>query len=416
MGGLRLAVVVTAAGRSQRFGGGKKEFADAGGRSVLDRALSPFIGLEGLEVLVVTAPEDSLDRARERLSPTTLATLGDRLIVTAGGISRRDSVRLGLEKVAAFLSAGRDAPSEATAEALDSVIVLVHDGARPWASAGLALRVAEAASRHGAALPLLPLTDTPKEKGPLGEDATGTVLGHPPRSGLGGAQTPQGFRLGSLLAAHRRAASEGLECTDDTELWATYEGPVAWVEGEAGNRKVTYGHDLPPSQAADLPFRIGQGWDLHRLSPERRLFLGGLEIEAPAGELAHSDGDVLLHAVIDALLGGAALGDIGTHFPPSDPKWKDADSKDLAATAVALVREAGFEPVNLDCTVIVEQPRLGPHKEAIRTSIAAVLDMAPERVSVKAKTSEGVDAVGEGKAIEAEAVVLLALRPLPSRT
>jgi len=422
---------VTAAGSSERFGGGKKELLAVEGRSILDRALSSFIFLPDLAFLAVTAPPGRAEELRSALSVQTLAALGKRLIFVDGGPSRRDSVRLGLEALAKAFgfrgaeSAGgfgdlRDGPGGD-----EETIVLVHDGARPWASPALALSVLEAAKRQGAAVPVLPLVDTPKRLSP-----EGLIEAHPERSSLGGAQTPQGFRLFALLEAHRRALAEGLECTDDAELWARYLGPVAWVPGERENRKVTYREDLAaaPGEAplergtrsrgriseegarAALPFRVGEGWDLHRLVQGRRLLVGGVEIPSEFGELAHSDGDVLLHAVIDALLGAAALGDIGSHFPPSDERWRGADSRELARRAAFLVREAGYEPGNLDCTVVLERPRLGPHREAILASLAETLGMPPSSISFKAKTSEGVDAAGEGRAVEARAVVLLSRR------
>lgn len=447
-----VAVIVTAAGRSERFGGGiKKEYADLGGRSVLDAAVSPFLDLPGLAALVLTAPGGGLEAARAALAAATLAALGEKLSIVEGGATRRDSVRMGLERAAEALRGAAGLAPESPLPPSD--IVLIHDGARPWASARLARRVAEAALAHGAVVPVMPLTDTPKRIAPAESDGAkdgaaprqgGFILEHPARSSLGGAQTPQGFRLGPILDMHRRAAREGADCTDDGELWARYaasttgvaegERTVAWIEGEEANRKVTFRNDLATggregvvrddlatsgravpmtagaTGAAACPFRIGQGWDLHRLVSGRRLMLGGIEIPSDKGEEAHSDGDVLLHAVIDALLGAAALGDIGSHFPPSDARWKDADSRVLAATAAALVRDAGYEPVNLDCTVVLEKPRLGPWKDAMRDSIARALGMASGAVSVKAKTSEGVDAAGEGRAIEAYAVVILSAR------
>jgi 2-C-methyl-D-erythritol 4-phosphate cytidylyltransferase/2-C-methyl-D-erythritol 2,4-cyclodiphosphate synthase len=389
----RLTVVVTAAGSSERFGGGKKELLRVGESSILDRAVSPFLGQAGLEALVITAPAGREAELRAALSPLSLAALEalgpGRFAIVAGGQSRRDSVRLGLEKLAAILG---------DAAAGDEAIVLVHDGARPWASAELAGRVAAAARERGAAIPIAALVDTPKELAP-----DGTLIRHPSRSSIGGAQTPQGFRLGSLLAAHRKAAAEDADCTDDAELWDRYVGPVASVSGEAENRKVTFARDLPAARG----FCIGQGWDLHRLAAGRPLILGGIEVPSDKGEEAHSDGDVLLHAIIDALLGAAALGDIGDHFSPSDEKWRGADSKDLARRAAALVREAGWEPGNLDCTIVLERPRLGPYKDAMRISIAECLGISPNAVSVKAKTKEGVDAVGEGRAVEAYAIAML---------
>jgi len=449
-----VAVVVTAAGRSERFGGSKKEYADLGGRSVLDAAVSSFLQLPGLGPLIITAPTGGLGVARSALSAATLATLGEKLVIVEGGATRRDSVRRGLERATEALRLAEGLAPDAVLPSSD--IVLIHDGARPWASAGLAQRVMDATLAHGAVVPVVPLTDTPKRIAPddAGTASTqprgGLILEHPARSSLGGAQTPQGFRLGPILDMHRRAEREGVDCTDDGELWARYaattagvpqdEALVAWVEGEADNRKVTFRADLASAgrdgtareghtregdgreasvdrgaagsaaHGAACPFRIGQGWDLHRLVAGRRLMLGGIEVPSDKGEEAHSDGDVLLHAIIDALLGAAALGDIGSHFPPSDPRWKDADSRVLAATATALVREAGYEPVNLDCTVVLERPRLGPWKNAMCDSIARVLGMDARAVSVKAKTSEGVDAVGEGRAIEASAAVILSAR------
>jgi len=403
---VRIVVVVTAAGSSARFGGGKKELRSLDGRSVLDRALSPFLELPSLLALAVTAPAGREEELRSALSPESLAALEalgpGRFAVVAGGRTRRDSVRLGLERLEAMLGA-----------ADDETLVLVHDGARPWASAGLAARVARGAAASGACVPVVPLVDTPKELGP-----DGLVTGHPSRASMAGVQTPQGFRFGSLLAAHRRAEAEGVDCTDDAELWDRYLGPVAHVPGEEANRKLTYAADLPAdassaaagrsaAEPSAAPFRVGQGWDLHRLIAGRRLMLGGVQVPSEVGEEAHSDGDVLLHAIIDALLGAAALGDIGTHFPPSDERWRDADSRELTRAAAALVRGAGWEIGNLDCTVVLERPRLGPFRDAMRESIAACLDVSPNAVSVKAKTKEGMDSVGEGRAVEASAILIL---------
>ncbi|HUW40377.1 MAG TPA: 2-C-methyl-D-erythritol 2,4-cyclodiphosphate synthase [Rectinemataceae bacterium] len=412
-----LAVVVTAAGRSERFGGGKKELLDLGGRSVLERSLSPFLGHPRLAALAITAPPGREAELRAGLSAETAATLagklGPRFMVVQGGAARRDSVRLGLEALAAALSAPDEAAARGAADkageraaegvSLDDCVVLIHDAARPWASGELASRVARAAWERGACVPVLPLVDTPKELG-----AGRTVTGHPKRASLGAAQTPQGFRFAPMLEAHRSAHRDKLDCTDDAELWAHYVGPVAWTEGEAGNRKITFREDLDGDRrSAALPFRVGQGWDLHRLAAGRRLLLGGIQLPSDQGEDAHSDGDVLLHAIIDALLGAAALGDIGQHFPPSDAAWKDADSRDLLKRSVELVRGAGWEPGNLDCTVVLERPKVGPHRDAIRESLAALLGMPVSAVSVKAKTAEGLGELGAGRAVEASALVTL---------
>jgi 2-C-methyl-D-erythritol 4-phosphate cytidylyltransferase/2-C-methyl-D-erythritol 2,4-cyclodiphosphate synthase len=393
-----------------RFGG-KKETEDLDGRAVLDRAVSAFSGLPGLSALVITAPKGQEAGIREALDARTrsdLERLGDRFAVIPGGATRRDSVRLGLEALARTLTPAETESGSAAAlpEAVRDLVVLVHDGARPWLSSALAERVAATASRVGACVPVTGLVETPKELSP-----DGLVLRHPPRSALATAQTPQGFRLGPLLEAHRRADAEGVDATDDAELWARYVGPVAWTEGERDNRKITFREDLafrpgPPAVDGPPTFRVGEGWDIHRLVPGRRLLLGGVEVPSDRGEEGWSDGDVLLHAVIDALLGSAALGDIGLLFPPGAPEWKGADSRDLIRRARDLVLRAGWRPANLDCTVVLERPKLAPYRDAIRTSLAELLDMETEAVSFKAKTMEGLGPVGEGRAVEARAILL----------
>ena len=395
-----ILVVVTAAGSSSRFGSHKKELAKIeAGESVLDRALSPFIDMPNLEALVITAPAGQEEELRAALSKATLSKVGKRLFIVAGGQSRRDSVLCGLETLAAI-------PNLMLAKA----IVLVHDGARPWASSSLAERVAHATVERGAAIPVVPLVDTPKE---LGDG--GTVLRHPSRTSLGAAQTPQGFQFCPFLAAQRQARIDGIDCTDDAEIWDRYVGPVAFIPGESENKKITYQSDLMKNSSSphhiarskNESIRIGQGWDLHRLVQGRKLMIGGIAVPNELGEEAHSDGDVLLHAAIDALLGAAALGDIGTHFPPTDEKWHNSDSRDLARRTSALVQANGWIPGNLDCTVILESPKLGPWREHIRGSLAECFNMPVGSISFKAKTKEGVDATGEGRAIEAYAIVTL---------
>lgn len=403
----RVAVLVTAAGRSERFGGVKKELLRLGQRSILDAAIEPFISLDSLCALVITAPPGREQELEAGLEPDTRAALrarlADRFLVVAGGEERRDSVRLGLGALARIL--GQDLAA--------GCLVLIHDAARPFASPELVHRVGEIAAREGACVPVVPLVDTPKELGP-----DGRITAHPPRSSLGAAQTPQGFTLLPLIAAHERAVRESVECTDDAELWARYIGPVAWTAGEATNRKITFPGDLDrhrdlpakepePLRGTPPPFRVGQGWDIHRLVPGRELRIGGVVVPFELGEEAHSDGDVLLHAVTDALLGAAALGDIGSLFPPSDPQWRDADSRGLLRSVLALLREHGYRPGTLDSTVTIERPRLGPHRGAICESLAACMGLDVSAVSLKAKTREGLDSVGSGQAVEASAIVTL---------
>ena len=397
--GGRIFLLVAAGGSSTRFGGGKKEFLDLDGKSVLSRALEPFLRLDGLAAVVVVCPQGRLDEtavALELNRPATSATNREELIhIVEGGSTRQASVAAGLAALAAL--SGPDGPGKGD-------LVLVHDAARPWASCALIDAVIASTRRNGASIPLCELSDTPKQ---IGGD--GFIAAHPDRSTMMAAQTPQGFAFLPLLAAHLKAAHEAWSCTDDSSLWEHYVGRVAHVEGERANRKITYREDLETERAARgrQEFRIGEGWDIHPLVDGRPLRLGGVRIEWPRGEAGYSDGDVLWHAVIDAMLGAAGLGDIGTHFPPGDPAWKDADSNLLGAAAAGLLSGAGWSLGNLDCTVMLEAPRLSPYRDSIRRNLASVLGLDPDRVSVKAKSFEGFGEVGRGEAIEARAVALI---------
>lgn len=391
-------LLLTAAGSSSRFAEGKKEFRDLGGKTVLRRSLDPFLALPGLEEIVVTHPKGRENETRESLGVDDLTPSGTPLFPTIGfvegGETRQESVRKGLEHLGSR-GDGKDA------------IVLVHDGARPWASPELVSSVLHGALSEGACVPLVDLADTPKI---IGQDSV--ILDHPSRSKVKAAQTPQGFRLQELLKAHRTASEEGWACTDDSSLWHRYVGPVHFVPGAQSNRKITYREDLMPLEperaaSAAVERRIGEGWDIHPLTEGRALLLGGLKIDFPKGEAGHSDGDVLWHCVMDALLGAAGLGDIGFHFPPSEAEWKDADSSGLARHAAALVRGKGWEIENIDATVVIERPRLSSYKEAIRENMARVLGVDPGRISIKAKTYEGFGEVGQGRAVQARAVALL---------
>jgi 2-C-methyl-D-erythritol 4-phosphate cytidylyltransferase/2-C-methyl-D-erythritol 2,4-cyclodiphosphate synthase len=385
-------LLLTAAGSSSRFGGNKKELATLDGMTVIAHACRAFLHLPQLEGILVTHPEGMKDVLRDSL--LSLPGL-DRfeLRFEKGGTTRQESVVRGLRAIAASVPAGTDP------------VVLIHDAARPWASAGLVDAVLAGTLAHDACIPLVPLADTPKVVG-----SDGFIKSHPERSTLEAAQTPQGFRLKDLLDAHEKAAMEGWSCTDDASVWDRYRGPVAHVRGERSNRKITWQEDLPMAETHGTRFRIGEGWDIHPLVAGRRLLLGGVHIEHARGEAGHSDGDVLWHAIMDSLLGAAGLGDIGTHFPPSDMRWKDADSGELAAQAALLLAQAGWQIENIDCTIILERPRLSAHKHSIRESIAARLGIDPGSVSVKAKTNEGFGELGRGEAVEARAVALIARR------
>jgi 2-C-methyl-D-erythritol 4-phosphate cytidylyltransferase/2-C-methyl-D-erythritol 2,4-cyclodiphosphate synthase len=386
--GGRIFALVTAAGSSTRYGGVKKEFELLEGLTVLERAIEPF--MEFCAGIVVTCPVGAKPEFEAFFTKSTLRPALSRLeagfTIAEGGTVRQESVRLGLRALAT-LGCAAD-------------IVLIHDGARPWISRGLILNTIECARARGASLPLMALTETPKIV--EGE----YIHTHPARTLTMTAQTPQAFSFPEILAAHELALQENYIATDDAMIWDHYVGPVSWVEGERQNRKITFKKDIMNASA----LRAGIGYDIHPLVEGRPLRLAGVRVESRRGEGGYSDGDVLWHAIIDALFGAAALGDIGTHFPPGEPMWKDADSTELARKAYTTIRERGWLVLNLDCTVICETPKLGPYREQICASIAEALEISADAVSFKAKTKEGFDAAGRGEAIEAQAVVMLARR------
>jgi 2-C-methyl-D-erythritol 4-phosphate cytidylyltransferase/2-C-methyl-D-erythritol 2,4-cyclodiphosphate synthase len=381
----RAFALVTAAGSSTRYGGPKKEFESLDGLTVIERALEPF--LELCAGIVVTCPAGARSDFEAFFAQSTLHPALSRLPVgfdiVEGGAVRQESVRLGLRALAA-IGCAED-------------IVLIHDGARPWISRPLILKTLECARTRGACLPLTPLTETPKIV--EGE----YIHAHPARAQMMTAQTPQAFSFPEILAAHELAHQEHYSVTDDAMIWDHYVGPVFWVEGERQNRKITFKEDIMHRPA----LRTGIGYDIHPLVEGRPLLLAGVRVESERGEAGYSDGDVLWHAIIDAALGAAALGDIGSHFPPGNPEWKNADSTRLARTVFTMLKERGLAFVNIDCTVLCERPKLGPYRERICAAIAETFELSPGAVSFKAKTKEGFDATGRGDAIEAQAVVLL---------
>jgi 2-C-methyl-D-erythritol 2,4-cyclodiphosphate synthase len=398
--------------------------------TVLGAAVSAFAACAEIKIIVIAVPpgaETGEFAARKALpsrclySPGTGGGDGGPLVLfVPGGKNRRASVHHALSLLAAYH------PSH----------VLIHDGARPWVEASLIRRTMAAAARYRAALPVLPLVETPKELEAAPEALPGAgalpagpgerpgaaaepgaagvffVGRHLRRSHTGTAQTPQGFAFPEILRAHEKAAkrelAEGFEYTDDAEIWGEFCGPVAAVPGSPENRKITFPEDLGGGgNRMTGTTRVGMGRDLHRLVKGRPFLLGGVELVSDQGELGHSDGDVLAHAVTDAVLGAAGLGDIGALFPPSGEAWKDADSMDLLRAAFALVKKSGWRLVNLDCVVSCENPKLLPYREGIRFSLALALESDPGTVFVKGKTGEGLGPVGEGLAVEALAVCLL---------
>jgi len=310
-----------------------------------------------------------------------------------GGASRQASVRAGLE-------------------ALDSQspdIVLVHDAARPFASPDLVCRAIAAVAATGAAIPVLPVTDTVKIV-----DDSGVVRKTLDRSRLRSVQTPQAFAFASLLDAHRRAAAQGHdEFTDDAAL-AEWAGMTVTVfEGERSNVKLTTNDDFARAEAERMnaltDLRSATGFDVHAFGDGDHVMLGGIVIPHQRGLLGHSDADVALHALTDAILGALADGDIGSHFPPTDPQWRGAASDRFLAFAAARVRARGGEIAHLDLTIICEAPRIGTHRDAMRTRIAGIVGIAVGRIAVKATTSEGLGFTGRREGVAALATATLRL-------
>ena len=390
------AALIVAAGRGSRAraaGASPKQYADLAGRTVLRRTLDVFTQVAAIDVLQVVIHPD--DHALYEAAVTGCdAPL--RPPVT-GGATRQASVLAGLEALAPL------APRT----------VLIHDAARPFVTPREIERVLEELTTRTGALLAVPLADTLKREG-----VPGVVAATIERRGLWRAQTPQGFRFGPIIEAHRRAAREAAgEFTDDAAVaeWAGLE--VGLVAGSAANEKITTAEDLAMAtrKAADAgpmaQVRIGTGFDVHRLIPGDHVWLCGVCIPHSHTLEGHSDADVGLHALTDALLGAIADGDIGAHFPPSDPAWKGAASHLFLADAARRVRARGGEIVNVDVTLLCEAPRIGPHREAMRAAIAASLEISTDRVGVKATTTEGLGFTGRREGIAAMASASVQLPP-----
>jgi 2-C-methyl-D-erythritol 4-phosphate cytidylyltransferase/2-C-methyl-D-erythritol 2,4-cyclodiphosphate synthase len=384
----RTAAIIVAAGRGLRAGpGGPKQFRSVGGRTVVAYALDAFCRHPGVSwVQPVCHPDDS--------APFAAATEGlSYLPPVAGGATRQASVCAGLRALA------KVAPD----------IVLIHDAARPFVSAAVISRAIEAAGATGAAIPTVAVADTIKQV-----DAAGHVVGTPPRAELRIAQTPQSFVFERILAAHERAARDGRDDFTDDAALAEWAGlTVATFEGDHLNMKLTTPEDFAREEArlgaALGDIRTGTGYDVHAFGDGDHLMICGVRVPHNRGFLAHSDGDVGLHALVDAILGALADGDIGSHFPPSDMKWKGASSDRFLDYAVQRVRERGGRIASLEVTLICERPKIGPHRDAMRARIAEIANVPVSRVSVKATTSERLGFTGreEGMAATASATIRL---------
>ena len=366
----RTVALIVAAGSGVRAGGAiPKQFAPLAGKPMIAHAYAALAAHPDIDEVVVVAAAGAEPLVTEALGPVRIVT---------GGACRRDSVANGL----AAINADR---------------ILVHDAARPFLNASVIDRVLTALDEYDGAIPILPVADTLARGG----DALGDVV---PREGLVRVQTPQGFRSAVLRRAHAEWAATD-EATDDAQMVRRLGGAVALVQGDAMLDKVTHPEDFALAEGrAALIQRTAMGFDVHRLEVGEELWLGGVLIPHDKGLSGHSDADVGLHALTDALLGTIAAGDIGTHFPPSDPQWKGADSARFLRHAATLIADRGGRIDFVDLTLICEEPKIGPHREAIRARIADLLALPLACVSLKATTTERLGFAGRGEGIAAQAV------------
>jgi 2-C-methyl-D-erythritol 4-phosphate cytidylyltransferase/2-C-methyl-D-erythritol 2,4-cyclodiphosphate synthase len=386
----RVAALIVAAGRGSRAGGAvPKQYALVGGAPVLTHTLRAMLA-DGIDHVRVVIHADDAALYAIAVSNVPDARLGPPV---AGGATRQASVLAGLEALAA------DPPD----------LVLVHDAARPFVSGSVIDDVLRALGSAAGALPAVPVADTLKRA-----ESGGAILATVPRDGLYAAQTPQGFRFAVLLAAHRAAREAGRDdFTDDTALLEWRGENVLRTPGDPGNVKITTPEDLAAAArrlgAQVMETRTGTGFDVHAFTEGDHVVLGGVRVPHGRGVAAHSDGDVILHALTDALLGALGDGDIGVHFPPSDPQWRGAASSRFLAFAAERVRARGGRIVHLDATLVAEAPRLGPHREAMRAAIASAAGVAASRVSLKATTSEKLGFTGRAEGLAAFAAATIEL-------
>lgn len=394
-----IAAIIVAAGRGQRAardaatgtGGLPKQFVPLAGVAMIKRTLTPFLRHSAVgQVAVVIHPDDM---------PLLRDAVGDDMagiLVAHGGATRQQSVAAGL---AALASSKPD-------------FVLIHDAARPFVSPALINRIVAGFEHHDAILPALAVADT------LKRCDHGTVTGTIDRSGLYAAQTPQGFRYDTIDTAHRRALAEGLhDFTDDTGLVEWAGGTVHIVPGDRSNHKLTTADDMTAAEQTlnlsrlhgRLDVRTGHGFDVHAFAAGDHVILCGVKVAHDRALTGHSDADVGLHALTDAILGALCDGDIGQHFPPSDPQWKGASSDQFLAHAVHLVAARDGQIAHLDVTLICEAPKIGPHRDAMRQRIAQITGIAVSRISVKATTTEQLGFTGRREGIAAQATATIRL-------
>jgi len=376
--------IIVAAGMGRRMGGRPKALMDLGdGQTMLEHVLENISGVDGIESIIVACVPGKTTEFKQ--------IAGDRfrdIVFVDGDDERSGSV----EKAWTSVGKGVD-------------LVLIHDAARPYAQKEMISRVMTRAMMEGAAIPVIPLTDTVKVV-----DAE-KILFTPDRNSMRSVQTPQCFRRELYDAAMSSWIKDGRpRITDDASLIERIGIAVSVVDGDRGNIKITYPEDITGSlQVVDMGsnFRVGTGYDLHRIVTGRPLIIGGVRFNENFGLLGHSDADVLAHAVCDSILGAAGMGDIGMHFPDTDPKWKGADSILLLSKVAEEIKSAGFNVINIDCTVVCEKPKIAPSAEKMKKILATAIGIKPGNMSVKGKTNEGLGPEGRGEAISAHAVALL---------
>lgn len=388
-----VAAIIVAAGRGSRAGaGGPKQYRMLAGRPVLARTVEAFLSHPAVDCVRVIIHRDDDDLYTEAVG--ALARHPKLLSPVHGGAERQDSVRLGLESL----------------QAEEPQIALIHDAARPFVDAAVIARVIEGAARSGGAIAALPVFDTIKRADAAAEPR---IEGTVPRDRLWRAQTPQGFAYGAILAAHRAAAGKSL--TDDAAVAEAAGMAVSLVPGSPDNMKITQAEDFGMAEillgrkTSMYEYRTGHGYDVHQFEPGDGVWLCGVKIPHDGKLKGHSDADAPMHALTDAILGAIGKGDIGDHFPPTDPQWKGAPSDTFLKKAVALVADAGGAVTHCDVTMVCEAPRIKPHRAAMRARLAEIMGLSVDRISVKATTSEELGFTGrrEGLAALATATVRL---------
>ena len=372
------AAVIVAAGKGLRAGGQvPKQFASWRGKPLVRHSVDVFARL-GANPIVVVIPAGADELARDALASI------DGLRFVTGGATRQLSVRAAIESLV------DDAPAK----------LLIHDAARPDLPVQVVERLLMALDAHPGVIPALPMVDS------IAGESAGLMTATARREELRRVQTPQAFRFADILEAHRTWPSEA-DAGDDAQVARAAGLEVAMVEGDERLRKLTFASDFRTGAAM---IRIGTGYDVHRLATGEELWLCGIRVPHDKGLAGHSDADVGLHAVVDAILGACAQGDIGEHFPPSDPRWKCAASEKFIAHAVELADKAGYRVGNVDVTLICEAPKIAPHREAMRRKLAELLGVDVTQVSVKATTTERLGFTGRGEGIAAQAVATLVSR------